>query len=194
MAIFTDFDAIPRLHPDEVRELVEYDPETGHVFWKPRPPRHFEGRCKNPEAQSKKFNGKFAGKRVGAVDHEGYLITKVCGVAMKVHRIAYAVYHGKWPDHEIDHVNGDPSDNRINNLRDATPSENNLNMSMRADNTSGVCGVSYSKSRKKWCAQIQKNGVTKNLGRFEKKKDAISARKQAEAELGFSATHGRNRQ
>lgn len=83
-------------------------------------------------------------------------------------------------DMVIDHKNRNPLDNRCDNLRTCTMQENNFNHSMQSNNTSGAIGVSWSKERKRWIAQIQINGKNKRIGRYKTKEEAIEARKQAE--------------
>jgi hypothetical protein len=83
------------------------------------------------------------------------------------------------PELQVDHINRNSLDNRRSNLRLATRQENLQNRSLRADNTSKLIGVYWDKSRNKWHAQIQHNGIAKNLGRFEDKNEAIRARDEA---------------
>lgn len=81
---------------------------------------------------------------------------------------------------DIDHINNNKSDNRKCNLRIVTRSQNFMNKKKQKNNTSGVTGVYWDKSRNKWLSSIQLNGVQKHLGRFDDKDDAIVARKMAE--------------
>ena len=85
-------------------------------------------------------------------------------------------------DMVVDHINRNPLDNRRDNLRVCTQHENIFNTSMQCNNTSGVIGVTWDKSRNKWIAQIQINGKNKHLGRYNTKEEAIEARRQAEIE------------
>ncbi len=90
---------------------------------------------------------------------------KVGGITISSHRAAWVVYYGVFPSGEIDHINGDPSDNRIANLRDVSKSINQQNKRRpRADNKSGYLGVSWSIPAKKWKAQITIDGHTHYLG------------------------------
>lgn len=82
----------------------------------------------------------------------------------------------------IDHINHNRLDNRKSNLRICTQHQNNMNQGIRNDNTSGVTGVYFDKSRDKWAAQIMYNARQINLGRFNTKEEAIQARKNAEIE------------
>lgn len=82
----------------------------------------------------------------------------------------------------IDHINHNRLDNRKSNLRICTQHQNSMNQGIRNDNTSGITGVHFDKSRDKWAAQIMYNGRQINLGRFNTKEEAIQARKNAEIE------------
>ena len=79
----------------------------------------------------------------------------------------------------IDHVNGDPSDNRLCNLREATKSQNMMNIGKIKSNTSGVRGVGWSKASQKWRAYIRVNKKDIHLGLFESIEDAKKARVEA---------------
>jgi hypothetical protein len=106
------------------------------------------------------------------------------------HRVAFAHFYGHWPTDKVDHINQNRSDNRIENLRDVSPQENSQNQKLSKRNTSGVTGVTWHNQRKKWMAQITVSLKTHTLGIYEKKADAIAARKDAERRFGFSANHG----
>jgi hypothetical protein len=91
---------------------------------------------------------------------------------------------------DIDHINGNRRDNRIANLRAVDRRENMRNARLRSNNTSGIVGVTFSRDRKKWVAQIN-DGKVRSLGRFDKFEDAVEARKAAERRAGFHPNHGR---
>lgn len=99
------------------------------------------------------------------------------------HRVAWAIFYGEWPVSDIDHRNGISGDNRIENLRPASDSENQCNAKIRIDNTSGVKGVSWSKKENKWQAYITKDKKTRPLGRYASFEEAVSARRLAERNL-----------
>lgn len=92
---------------------------------------------------------------------------------------------------EIDHINHDRSDNRIENLRLVTGGENKKNQSIRKRNKSGFTGVGWHSKAKKWRAEIKSGGVYMYLGLYSSIGDAVNARKMAEIELGFHDNHGR---
>ena len=112
------------------------------------------------------------------------------GRSMYVHRVVWLYHNGKLPEGEIDHINHDSSDNRIENLREVNHLDNLRNSKMHSHNTSGVTGLSWNKLRKKWEVYIQVNRKKINLGLYSDKKKAISARIKAMKKHGFHETHG----
>ena len=134
----------------ELKELLHYGPETGIFVWKVSPTRSVH-----------------VGDVAGTIHHLGYREIKIGGRLYRAHRLAWLYVYGKFPDDQIDHINQDPGDNRITNLRDATASKNQRNARMNKANTSGVMGVCWSKSRKKWYAQITVDGKQKYLGSYK---------------------------
>ena len=103
----------------------------------------------------------------GAVSGK-YRLISLHGEPFLVHRIAYYMVNGTCPEY-LDHINGDRFDNRIENLRPATRSENACNIGLKRTNTSGIKGLSWAKKPKKWLACIKINNKNKNLGYFESK-------------------------
>jgi hypothetical protein len=90
------------------------------------------------------------------------------------HRAAWLYVHGKWPNGQIDHINGDRSDNRISNLRDVSHSVNQQNVHRpRRDNASGFLGVTRQKNL--WTSQVTVSGKTLHLGLFKTPEEAASA-------------------
>jgi hypothetical protein len=96
------------------------------------------------------------------------------------HRLAWLYVYGDFPNTLIDHINRNPDDNRISNLRLATSSQNQENTKTRTDNLCGYKGISFNKKENKWRARISKHGKTNHLGRFSSIDLAIQARKDAE--------------
>jgi hypothetical protein len=120
------------------------------------------------------------GSVVGWANDSGYLITTVFGKKIRVHRIVWEMHNGDIPDGlEIDHINRDRKDNRIENLRLANRHEQNLNLSKRRS-ASGVTGVVFNKKDSKWQSQIGFKRSHIYLGQFNSKEAAIAARKTAE--------------
>jgi len=132
-----------------------------------------------------------SGKRSFREMNFGHMIVSYEGEQILAHRLAWFIFYGKWPEGTIDHINGDPKDNRIENLRDVPHEENMRNCKKRKDNTSGVTGVYYHKLSGKWQARGYLGGKASSLGLFCDKEAAIKARKQWEIENGYHANHGR---
>ena len=108
-----------------------------------------------------------------------------------VHRVAWAISYGYWPL-EIDHIDRNPQNNRLDNLREVTRSENQRNQGIYKNNTSGVTGVYQTKKGYgRWYAQISINGITRSLGGYACQFDAICARKAAENKYNYHPNHGR---
>jgi HNH endonuclease len=177
--------------PDLLRQLIEYNPVTGEMFWKRRTSKHFiDNNRLSRSARAKVFNARLAGIRINGSTHKGYISTTVLQINFKLHRIAWAIYYGEWPNGQIDHINHDRANNSIANLRVVSNAINQRNGGMRSDNSSGVCGVAWNPDRNKWRARITVDGAIKNLGCFTDINDAITARKNAESQFGFHPNHG----
>ena len=156
----------------ELKELLDYDPNTGLFVWK--------------------FSPRFsAGSIAGNKIPRGYIHICINYKQYQAHRLAWLYVFGDWPKNGIDHINRIPSDNRIANLRDVTQSENMKNQKMHFNNKSGVCGVYWHKSRGKWQAQINVSGKCIALGRYKYLEDAVLVRKAAEKKYLFHENHGR---
>lgn len=152
------------LSRERVGELLSYDPEAGVFTWK-------EGR---PNQVS-------AGDTAGYTRRDGYMILVVDRKCYLAHRVAWLLAHGKWPAAMIDHIDGNPANNRLSNLREATCAQNMMNMALSPKNTSGVKGVSWDTKYKKYQAYITVAHRKKSLGYFVEKRDAMNARREAEA-------------
>lgn len=173
--------------PELLRKLLRYEPDTGKLFWRERPRELFKS-----DGSFKRWKSKFAGKEAFSGFDDGYKRGYIFGVKFWAHRVCYAIFFGKWPSGQIDHINGIKSDNRIINIRDVSCSENLKNKRLQRNNTSGVCGVYFYKPTEKWGASIKLNKRSKHLGYFHKIEDAIAARKAAEVKYGFHENHGRD--
>lgn len=176
--------------PEVLRQLLRYEPETGKLFWKERTAESFAYKSEKTVAWWAK---KFAGREgFTHLSKRGYLVSNIGGRTIAAHRAAWAITHGEYPSGQIDHINGNRTDNRLENLRDVVQAENARNSAMSRMNTSGVQGVYLHKQTGKWCAQIRAFGKQVGLGLFQSQADAIIARKAAERVLGYHPNHGRS--
>lgn len=157
--------------PEQLRELLRYEPDTGKLFWRQRPREMF-----NSDRSAATWNKRFAGQQAFATKHRrGYLCGVVSYEKVLAHRAAWALHHGEWPAEQIDHVNGIKTDNRIANLRAATHAENLHNMRAHTGNPSKLKGVTFDKARGRWMARIMTDRKELNLGRFDTPEEAHAA-------------------
>lgn len=127
-------------------------------------------------------------RAVGYPDRCGYLRCWFFGKSVYVHRIIWLLHTGAWPANEIDHINGDVTDNRASNLRDVSHSVNLHNRSgCTVRSASGVVGVTLCKKTSRWRADIRVNGKCFNLGRFDSLADAKSAYALGKIRFGVEA-------
>lgn len=155
------------LSQSRVVELFSYTPETGLFCWRRR------------------LNNQINTDRVpaGHVDNRGYFRIKVDGKKYLRHRLIWLWMTGAFPVRHIDHINGDRTDNRWDNLREATPVQNGGNQRIAKNNTSGFKGVHWSKDRKCWIASVRFNKMRYHLGGFSRKVDAARAYDQTAIRL-----------
>lgn len=179
---------LPNITPELLRQLIHFD-ETGEkYFWKKRPLEMFKSTW-----DMNAFNGRDANTQTlnAAPNSAGYIQIRIFGKKYLAHRVIWAFHYGKWPEGQIDHINGDRADNRIKNLRVVSSEVNGKNKSLRSDSKSGCLGVRYAKNR--WRAAITIKGKNIHLGTFIDRQDAVTARKDAEKVYGFHKNHGRQR-
>lgn len=181
--------------PTVLRQLLRYEPETGKLFWKPRPMWMFsDSKRRSALHNCNHWNSTFSGKRAMTNQiQDGRHQGTIFGRQLLASRVVWAIMNGSWPIGQIDHENRDTSDDRISNLRDLTPSQNCKNRSMRADNSSGVTGVSISNRRRKWQARINIGRKRVTIGYFDCIAAAACARAIAEDVNGYHPTHGREK-
>ena len=185
--------------PDLCRQLLRYEPETGKLFWKPRPVIMFadspyRGGIRTAEWACNAWNSKWAeSEAFTASNGDGYRVGAICRVNFRAHRVAWAIVHGEWPADQIDHINGDRSDNRLDNLAPVTNAINHQNEGMPKNNTSGVAGVYWCKHTGKWRALVKVNYKSRCLGRYATIAEAQAARKAELDRLGFAEGHGQRR-
>lgn len=175
-----------------LRDLLSYNGDTGRLYWAVRPASMFADGAVPAERACRSWNTRYAGKEAFTSDDgKGYRIGAIFGRLYNAHRVVWALVHGAWPDEQIDHINGDRSDNRLANLRCASVRENARNTKRPAHNSSGVIGVNWRACKSKWRAYIAVNRHTLHLGYFDSFEAAVTARRSAEKELGFHPNHGR---
>lgn len=134
-----------------IRAAFTYNPDSGVLKWKTSP-------C----------NGVAAGTVAGCLSYAGYQIVEFENKRHYAHRLIWVVHYGRWPAKSIDHINGIKSDNRLCNLREASPAEN-------AWNRTGVRGYAWCKLTKRWRVRMRVNGRVIDLGRFDTEAEARAA-------------------
>jgi len=139
---------------EELKSLLRYEPKTGEFFWI------------NPRGNLK------AGALAGTSDKQGYRVIGINGKYHKAHRLAFLYMTGKFPSEMVDHINRNPSDNRWENLREATRSQNCQNKEAK--------GIHCMKRNGKWMAYIKLNGKLNHLGYFDTQEEARKVRLAAE--------------
>lgn len=135
-----------------ISELLSYDPNTGEIRWKVA-----------------RTNSVTVGDIAGHKRKDGRWVIGIEDQLFLGHRVAWFIHHGEWPSKHIDHINGDPGDNRLVNMRLATDAQNKLNRGKQKNNKSGFKGVAAHKTpygHKGWRARIKANGKHLHLGVF----------------------------
>lgn len=143
--------------PAELRQLLRYEPETGKLFWRVT-----------------LSNRAPAGREAFTCISHGYRTGRIRGLMLRAHRVIWAMVHDRWPPEMIDHINCDRSDNRIENLREATAAENVLNRPVRHDSASGLKCVHFQKRENAWTSYLRINGRRKHLGYFATAEEAYA--------------------
>ena len=161
-----------------ISEALAYDADSGKLLWRERPLSHF----KSPGAW-RAWNTKYARRAAfTAVNSAGYPHGAISGKWLLAHRVAWFLHTGNWPECEIDHINGNPLDYRMSNIRQATSSENKFNRKP-SGGKSRYIGVSQSKSGK-WIAYLGGRKNAEYLGRFSCETAAAIARDLAVMRAG----------
>lgn len=163
---------------ERLLEVLDFEPGTGLFRWK--------GRL-GPRAA--------AGNIAGSDDGQGYVRIRIDGRGYRAHRLAWLAFYGSWPNGQIDHINHCRSDNRIENLREVTHSENQRNASRSKRNTSGHAGVSFESRCGRWKVEVSTMDATgisrrKHIGYFEHLNDAADASRKALSENSYHPNHG----
>lgn len=168
--------------PEDLKRLLRYEPDTGKLFWLPRPVEFFKdgvGRYTAARAKSI-FDTSFANmEALTARNPSGYARGNLFGRNLMAHRAAFCLMTGAWPENQIDHINGVRDDNRWANLREATNQQNQYNASSAKGSFSRFVGVSLCKRSLRWTAYICPDGTKIHLGNFRTEEDAARARDAA---------------
>lgn len=151
--------------PERVRELLDYDPETGFFY-------NRMARANVP-----------AGSAAGSMTSHGYIRISVDDKSYRAHRLAWLWMTGRWPKAFVDHRDTNKSNNRWSNLREATKSQNMANTHLQNNNKTGCKGVYFYKAYSKYAAQIWKDGQQTFLGYFDTFEQAKVAREHAARRL-----------
>lgn len=175
---------------EKLRSRLCYEAETGILRWLPRPISDFPN-----ESIWKSWNSRFAGKCAGSrkkslsrkKGNSTHRQIEMGGKKFYAHRIAWAMANGRCDAEDIDHLNGDQDDNRLNNLRAVSHSENNKNKRLDSRSKTGITGVSLSYASR-YVAYIGRATV---IGYFPTLAEAVQARKSAEKIAGYHPNHGR---
>lgn len=151
--------AADKLTASAVRDALGYDHETGVLTW-----RVTRGKAK-------------AGSPAGCIGSNGYTVVTVNGIRAQGHRLAWLHHYGEWPKKWLDHINGNPADNRIANLREADPHVNSQNFRRAMSNRSksGLLGVCTQKGSRFFAARICVRGKSMHLGTYETAQQAHEA-------------------
>lgn len=171
---------------EELDQIFRYDPMTGEIFWRPRTAAMFTAgaTAKRPrEHACNQWNSRWLGRSAASLKSDGYWYTHFNYRTLLVHRIAWKIMTGEDPV-EVDHIDGNRSNNKWTNLKNGTRSENQRNTALKSNNKSGHHGVRFSTRQQKWTAII-------NVGSFDSKEEAVAERKKVETALGYSSGHGR---
>jgi hypothetical protein len=155
--------------PEVIRKALTYFPDSGIFIWNIR------------DDVPKWVNSQRAGKKAGTTDASGYCFIRLNGIFLMASTAACLWMTGKWPKFEMDHKNRINNDDRWENLREATSSQNNANKGKRADNTSGYTGVGRYKDR--WVAAIRQNRINIYIGIYDTAEEAAVAYRKKKIEL-----------
>ncbi len=170
---------------NELHMLLDYNPMTGVLLWKERPTTAFK-----TAAAGLTWNKRFAGKQAfTAMRPDGYYGGAINYTNYLAHRVIFKYLHGYDPD-QVDHDDRDRSNNKAENLIDASATSNSRNSKLYSNNTSGTVGVYWSSKEQRWIASITINYIHKRLGAFKDINDAIQTRSAAEKLHNFHPNHG----
>ena len=183
----------PTITRELLWEILDYDKDTGVLTWKKR-------KIESPhwrERDAKAFNTCHAGKEAGKLFRYGQ--TKALRRQVKLfnknyfaYRLIWVMMTGDWPEQGIDHIDQDSTNDRWENLREASNSVNQRNSRMKKNNTSGYTGIRWVEKENRWRQETQCNGV-RYRSSHKTKEEAVAERERLKKEHGFTENHGRPR-
>jgi hypothetical protein len=145
------------LTQERLKELLDYDPETGVFTWR------------------KRKGGARAGKKAGCVCHYGYIVIRIDDRLYRAARLAWFYTFGHWPHGVVDHIDSNRKNDRLENLRVTSQRNNTRNTRMHKDNKCGYKGVFQGRAKGRYYAQICVNGKRRHLGTFDCPREAHAA-------------------
>lgn len=165
---------------DELKSILHYSPITGNFTWLER------------RDMPLRWNNSYAGAKAGTFTKLKYVMIRINKKPHYAHRLAFLYMNGSVPE-EVDHIDGNPSNNSFSNLRAVNRQENMKNISINSKNKSGTIGVRWDASRGKWMAGIQVSGRSIEQKRFTTREEAELHRKRLEEKYQFHENHGRKK-
>ena len=156
----------------QLQQTLNYNPDTGIFTW---------------ANDSKRVK---AGTKAGTITNQGYVRIKILDKVYMAHRLAWLYVYGVMPSEQIDHINHDKANNRIENLREATNQQNQFNKPKSKYSKSNYKGISFHKKSNKWLAQININKVNTYLGIFDTEEEAALAYQNKSKEIHKEFAHG----
>ena len=179
------------LTPSDLSKMIDYNPETGELIWKPRSPEEFREGNTGRDAVCAAWNSNYSGKlALNSTKSNGYRHGSINGKYFMAHRVAWAIYHGVWPSGQIDHINGIKSDNRLTNLRDVSASQNMRNVSYKPRSKSGVYGARFHKATGRWQAAFRVDGKVYSFGYHDTAEEASRVALIERQNFEFGDNHG----
>ena len=157
---------------DLVRQLLDYDPETGVFTYKARKPEQFKGGEHSAIHTCNKWNSRCAGSVAGSVAGRGHIDIAINRVNYRAHRLAWLYVYGKWPENGVDHIDGNPANNRLSNLRDATQAQNMRNAKKYRTNATGEKNVGFDKRRGLYHLSFTIDGTQRHFAYYETLEEA----------------------
>jgi len=149
-----------------LNSIFRLDSDTGELFWA-------ASNCHSVKV----------GSVAGSLKPCGYRTIEILGKNYRCHRIVYAIYHGKHPDGQIDHIDGNNLNNKPSNLRLANSAQNSQNRKKQSDNTSGHKNVYWFEKNKKWNVRISAFGKSYYFGAYLHIEDAVKVAKEKRKDL-----------